>query len=624
MAKGRGAAVKKLVRILVKTVKWGFIVFCVFLGSLFFRDQRIPSEWVVSAVSSRIPDSIVFKCDSASFGFRHGARVVGVRLYDRGMNEPLKPVVSIDTLSVDFILRRVRMVALKVPRLHDGYYEPGNVERNARIDVELPRVPPFTLELVRPEILGVAPDRVRASVKTRRRRVDVTDFSLVWPDIDRRMVLDGRCCVDFESQRLYGEVSGEARQAHIRPMIVALDLPVALPYMDAFTGVTEPVRASCAWDVDLVNSDLKLHLDLHPLLGRYNGVPMRQVDGEIGVYAYTRGTNLNYVTTIGPLVARDPRGRALEGKLSIRGTNDVVTLDFDAKSTLEKGNLLSIIDYLNDGTLDCVRCDTPPEVTVSGTLAPDPSRIEENDMRGTIAIRKGLLFGMHLDDVSLGYSCKGSSVFFDDIRAKGRDGGQYTGRAALRFVPGDMEASTFYVESDCRDGSLDELAEALDTNFGGRRGVVNAHSEVIGPLSTNLYPRLNGRGRIRVTDECLSQMKLFMGLTDYLASNVPGVAGLVNQSQASADYTITNGVIASDNIYIEGDVFTIKAWGKYDIPADALDFTVRLQLLRNDSLLSKLVRPVTFPFTKLLLEFKVTGSVEEPKWEYISVLDRIL
>ena len=83
-------------------------------------------------------------------------------------------------------------------------------------------------------------------------------------------------------------------------------------------------------------------------------------------------------------------------------------------------------------------------------------------------------------------------------------------------------------------------------------------------------------------------------------------------------------MLESDNIYIEGDVFTIKAWGKYDIVKDELDFTVRFQLLRNDSFLAKLVRPVTFPFTKLLLEFKVTGSVDEPQWQYISVIDRIL
>ena len=71
-------------------------------------------------------------------------------------------------------------------------------------------------------------------------------------------------------------------------------------------------------------------------------------------------------------------------------------------------------------------------------------------------------------------------------------------------------------------------------------------------------------------------------------------------------------------------MFSIRATGTYDIPADKLDFTVRLQLLKNDSFLGKLVHPVMFPFTKLLLEFKVTGSADDPKWDDISVLDRIL
>jgi len=148
--------------------------------------------------------------------------------------------------------------------------------------------------------------------------------------------------------------------------------------------------------------------------------------------------------------------------------------------------------------------------------------------------------------------------------------------------------------------------------------------EFTGPISTNLYSHLNGRGKIRVTEGRLAQMRLFMGLTDYLASNVPGVASLVNQSQASLDYTVTNGVFHSNNIFIEGDVFSIKATGSYDIPADKLDFTVRLQLLKNESFLGKIVQPVLFPFSKLLLEFKVTGTAEDPKWNYISVIDRIL
>ena len=186
------------------------------------------------------------------------------------------------------------------------------------------------------------------------------------------------------------------------------------------------------------------------------------------------------------------------------------------------------------------------------------------------------------------------------------------------------EDATFSIKAECRGGTLAELAEALHFDLANRRGTVAGTIELSGPMSTNLCPRLNGRGSLRVTDECLSQMRLFMGLTDYLAKNVPGVAGLVNQSQATASYTLKNGVISSDDVCIEGDVFSIRAWGTYDIPADKLDFTARVELLRNDSFLAKLVRPVTFPFAKLLMEFKVSGSVEDPQWRYISVLDRIL
>ena len=615
---------KNAVRFLLKTVKWIFIVFCVFLGSLFFREQRIPADWIVSAVSSHVPSNIVFKCDSAAFGFRRGARMRGLRLYDRERMDPVKAVVSADSASVDFFLRRVRIVGLKIPRLHDGYYLPGNLERNGRLDVEIPDVPSFSLTLIRPDVLGIAPEKVVATVRTNPRRAEFNDVCVSWPDIDRAMSVNGSAHIDFDEQRFHAVARGEARQSHIRPLLVTLDVPCAISYMDAFTGVTEPVPVSASWDVNLVNNDFRMHLDLHPMLGRYNGVPMRRVDGELGLEVCTRGTNLNCLTTIGPLSALDPKGRTLDGRLAVVVTNDVTRLEFDAKSGLALKDILSIADCLNDGTLDCVSCETPPEVTVSGTLMPDPAKQAENNIHGTVSFARGVFLESPVEDVSFSYSYVGDTISFDNISLRGKEGGRYTGKAKLHVPASDPDSASFSLVFSCRNGSLGEIAEALGSDFGGRHGVVNSEVEVTGPISTNLYPYINGRGRVRVTEGRLAQMKLFMGLTDYLAANVPGVASLVNQSQASVDYTITNGVFASNNILIEGDVFSIKAAGTYDISADKLDFTVRLQLLKNDSFLGKLDHPVMFPFTKLLLEFKVTGSAEDPKWDYISVLDRIL
>ena len=145
-----------------------------------------------------------------------------------------------------------------------------------------------------------------------------------------------------------------------------------------------------------------------------------------------------------------------------------------------------------------------------------------------------------------------------------------------------------------------------------------------GPASTNCAARLNGRGHVEITEGHLAQMKMFAGLTSLLADKVPGVGFLVNQSQASADFTITNGIFRSDNVYIEGGVVSLKGWGTYDMAADNLDFTVRVQFMKKESLMGKIIHPVTFPFTKLLLEFKATGPIDAPNWDYISIIDRML
>jgi hypothetical protein len=58
---------------------------------------------------------------------------------------------------------------------------------------------------------------------------------------------------------------------------------------------------------------------------------------------------------------------------------------------------------------------------------------------------------------------------------------------------------------------------------------------------------------------------------------------------------------------------------------DDLDFVVRVRFMRDDSILGKyFIRPITWTFSKLLMEFKVTGSLDEPKWKYISIVDRVL
>ena len=141
---------------------------------------------------------------------------------------------------------------------------------------------------------------------------------------------------------------------------------------------------------------------------------------------------------------------------------------------------------------------------------------------------------------------------------------------------------------------------------------------------TNNYELLNGCGHVEVRDGQIMRMKGFRGLLEAMPSIAPAVSWFTDSTQASCDYVIENGVVKTDNLLIEGALFSIKMYGTFNAGADELDFTVRVQFTKEGTLVSKLVHPLTWPFTKLLLEFRLAGSARNPEWKYISVVDRVL
>lgn len=586
---------KNVLKAIGKTVKLIFIVFCVFLLSLCFRQQRLPKSLVDKICEKCSTEDKIVSCDEISVGLRHGFHFIDVRLYDRTRNDLLKPVFAADSVSVWLITRRVSVTAAKLPRLHDGYYgitspeTPGfpDGEKDDGDDglsfakIELPRLPDFTLELIRPDILGVAPERVEMRVCPELKKVDFTNIRLDWPDQDFRMWLAGCCTVDFGAQLLVGEVAGTARQEHIRPLLVALDLPVSYPYMggypdtgdSGFTEVQGPVPAVCRWKYDFAERDFRLNLDLHPEMGRYNGVRLQRVDGKLEFRACYPDDEYFYEVTVGPLVAADLRGRRLQGQLVVRGTNDLDWLEFDAYSDLEKQDTLDIMGYLNDGTFDALKCETAPKVTAKGVFNCDDVNIGNNDFGGRFELAKGELFGQKLSDLKFDYHLKGSEIVLTNFTAVGSTGGDMSAWMKFHLPIADDDESGFYGEGH------------IDTD--------------------------NGR---------ILQVPLFFALTKAIATNVPGVDKIVNQSESHCEFTISNGVFKTDHLVVQGELFCFKLSGSYDIESEELDFIAHCTVMKEESTLGKyLIQPVLWPFTKLFTEFHVTGNKNAPKIRNTSV-----
>ena len=494
-------------------MKWTFIVFCVYLVSLFFREERIPGDWVEMVIdkSSILPSNIIIDIDSVSFGFRHGIHVSKFRLFDATRNDASRPIISASTIDYYPILQRLSIEDLQYVRLPDSYYASGNQDRNEAVETQLPEFPDLHVSLIRPNILSICPRSLSFDVIFSTRRIDFTRMHLIWPDDDVQMVVDGFCYVDLDRQEVYGEIDGLARQAHIRPLLVTIDVPVALPYMDGFTEVQEPCKSWCAWKVDLQRKDFDLWLDLHPTQCKYNGVSMQKADGKIHLHNYIRNNCLNYVTTVGPISALDVKERNLNGTVVVTGTNGYNTVDVNATSLQPLADVLKIGGFVGD----------------------------------------------------------------------------YVGNE----VVGDSKCSLQF-----------RFPRAM----------------------TNNYEVMDGFGHVIVKNGQLMRMKGFRGLIEAMPKIAPAITWFSDSTQASGDYVIEKGVLKTDNFYIEGTLFSIKMYGQLDLVHGQQDFVVRVQFAKKDSLVGQVLHPLAWPFTKLLLEFRLTGSPENPKWEYVSVIDRVL
>ena len=608
-------------------------------------ELRIPKKTIDATVNSISGTNWLLRVNSASFRFPKHLHLNGIRLLDRKKPEA-RPFLSVAGIEVKFnlfhfpwrienVIKSVIVKRPKMSRLPDGYYIPDSIEfpgsydfteTDSPVNMDLPDFAPFKLTILEPDILDLRAKRVTAnSVSSCNDVLRFDGIRVEFPDRDVHMEVTGDCELDIPAQRVSGSVHGQARQPNIRPMLQALEITNCYQFIDAFTGVTTPVDAGCRFDVNLRNSDLRIFLDLHPTGGAYRGVPLKTAQGNVDVRVFVRDHYQNAHITVGPINAQIADGTKMTGAVFYENTNDVGYVTFrDINSTTSLSNALAVADVLTDGTLDCLQPETTPTITLNGILAVDPAHAATNHLDGTLSFERGRFFGIPLRKAGTSFHLRNESMSFMQAHASMPHGGTINGSGNISFPGFDSERASFKVSIDGKNIALEDAASALGFDVKDRGGHLSGHVEFDAPLTTALVSRVNGKVNMKVEDGHLARLNLFAGLTDYLAKNVPGISSLVDQSDAELECVISNGVFHASKMLVSGDIFTITGSGTYSMPEDNLDFTARVRIFKNTSIIGKIANPFTWTFSKLLLEFKVYGPIENPKWKYISVLERLL
>ena len=616
---------KRALKIIWITVKLSFIVFLFFILSLFFRAQRIPSS-ILGKICDRLGnESIIISCDGGRFGFREGLSLEKLRVFDATSEKELDPIAHFSRASFNWFTSTVRLDDLSYERLPDTYYLPSYEERSTSDSKwEVDDLKPFKIILNRPRILGIAPEKVETIVSIHDNIITFADFMLKWKETVTPKGLSGSVTVNLTNKKLSANFGGEAIQSQIRPLLTALDIVSSWEYIDAFTQIPPPVPADCEIEVDLNNGDFDMRLHLKPNMGKYRGVKLERADGTLICSSRIRGTNCNCSTEILLKEAVNAGGNHLRGRFKVSSTEGRIRLEMDVDSTLPQKDIETISEFFDDGSLSMLECETSPEINVAGHVGTSSADSAYNNLTGTVKIARGQFASVPFHDVSFRLGFVGERVSIKNITAVGKDGGVVRGDVVMDFPGFESGRGTVSMDLDYAGGTLNELAPLLGFDSGDKNGRVSGSIALTAPIGDDFMAKLNGRGNIKILDGYLMRMEVFAGLTKILAEKIPGIGFLVNQSSASASFEIKDGVLRTEDLLIEGNLFSIRCSGTYDLNKKSIDMTVRVQLLKKGSILGTILSPINWTFSKLLLEFNVKGDIADPKWSYVDIIERVI
>jgi len=625
----------KFIGALVKTVFW-LALFLVLAGALalYVLEQDIPSPLVSRVSDALSTDDYLCRIGRASYSLKSGLHFYQVKLFQKRVANTA--LVSADEIAIAFSIQpkldlseRLRGITIKnlsmptLPPKHAKTAEhplpipPSSIatQRTDKAEFKLPTIAAFPLTLEKADVFGIQAERLTAVIAMDGPQFSANQVFIQWPDKAFDMTLNGYVTANFSTRLVNGNVKGQAFPGNILPLLVALHSRSAIKQINFFSKIDRPVNAEATFTVNIDNSDFSLLLGLDVGPCAYRDVPMKFAKGTIEAY----GTNIYTSVVIGPLQAESHTG-PLSGKMVYR--EETGGLDIDATAKMDITELSMIIDILRHGELNRIHCDTPPTITVNGVVAVDKKSSVVNDLNGQIAMPSGSILNLPVKDITSDLAVKGDSALFRHICGNSASGGKISGDIEF-FFPGGATTSTLFTTrttfSDVNLSDLSHVFHCTDT----RAGLVSGSLSLVGHAGNRTIASLVGEGHARISDGLLNRTPLFAGFTDYLARNIPGVSSLVNQSNGSMDFTVENGILRTDNLLIEGDLFSIKGTGSCDLENETIDFLVRANILKEKTLAGRVTHFVTMPFTRLLLEFKVFGPLEKTDWSYVNIIEKI-
>ena len=307
-------------------------------------------------------------------------------------------------------------------------------------------------------------------------------------------------------------------------------------------------------------------------------------------------------------------------------TADKVTLDFNARlisftngfSTADPKVVTHAIGPKTGRLMDPYQFLEPPTARVNGCLPlrdmNGPRDTEGTDMRfdivgstpfqwlrlktpgitGTIHWLGGVLILTNVQAAFYGGTGDGRAYF--DFRAP-HEGADY-----------DFDVNVTNVDLHALAVGLSSPTNHLEGTLAGWLAVTHADSRD--------WHTWDGSGHANLHDGLLWDIPVFGFLSPVLNTFSSGL-GNSRATDATVEFSMTNGVIYSDSLQIRSTLMRLEYTGTVDLRQN-VNARVTAQLLRNTWMIGPLVSTMLWPVSKLF-EYQVTGTLKNPKSDPVYV-----
>lgn len=221
---------------------------------------------------------------------------------------------------------------------------------------------------------------------------------------------------------------------------------------------------------------------------------------------------------------------------------------------------------------------------------------------------------LRFENLSFSFHLEENRLTLPDIQGTVTEG-KVSGTLSLVDVlePGQGRFDLF-AEADNIDlhAMITAATDVTDTPYTGiLSGKINLEGQVLDPPDTVRFGTWEGTGNMAIREGELFRIPLLLGLSRILSRVVRGF-GYASQTDFSADFTVADGRIRSDNLFLQGRVMSIEGDGWLDFDNN-LRANMKVQLL-SEGFFSEAFKILLWPLRKLI-EVRLTGTLEDPQWE---------